>query len=229
MEHPKTNFNSYTVDSYFNDTVNVDLFLQSLNICYQNPTEIFERVLRINNVVFISKDTNSSNIKGYLFYNDRENLELTIANKLTKCIYNGYALINEPYRQTGALEELLEHSINFLKQKHKDLYKSLLFYAVTSNPIALRGYYKILKTVRPEKNKELTEEDLTVVTYLKDKLFVSTEVNGHPFTFKTELPQRYTNSLRQSITKSHIEEVNYLNKLGVNEINGDRFLFYWIS
>lgn len=229
MEHSPTNFQVNNVDSYFSETANADLFMQSLTECYQNPTEIFERVLRINNVVFISKDINSNDIKGYLFYSDTEALELTLENKLTKCIYNGYALINETYRQSGALQELLEYSINSLKQAHKGYYQSLLFYAVTSNPIALRGYYKILKTVRPERNKELTEIDLAVVSYLKDKLFISTEVNGHPFTFKTGLPQRYINSIRQSILKSHIDEVNYLNELGVNESNGDRFLFYWTA
>ena len=227
--HPHTDFTVTTVDSYFRETANADLFLHSLNECYQNPIEIYDRVLCINNIAFISKDTNNNSIKGYLFYNDKEPLELTLANKLTKCIYNGYALINEPYRQTGALQELLEYSIDYLEQIHKNLYQSLLFYAVTSNPIALRGYYKILKTVRPEKGKEPTEEDLAVATYLKDKLFISTEVDRHPFTFKTGLPQRYTSSIRQSILKSHIDEVNYLNELGVNESNGDRFLFYWTS
>lgn len=229
MFQHQTDFIDDTVEHYFSDISNKESFQQSLTDCYQNPQEILDRVLRINCTVFVSQDTTEKCIKGYLFFNDTEKLELNVDGKLTKCIYNGFALVNKRYRQTGALQELIEYSMEFLKKVHNKPNRSLLFYAVTSNPIALRGYYKILLTARPQIDKELNEEDLKVAAYLKDKFFAPTEVNGHPFTFKTGLPQRYTSSVRQTINKSNIDEANYLNRLGINEGNGDRFLFYWTA
>lgn len=223
-----TIFTVNNVDNYFKQDSNIDSFLKSLTQCYQNPDEIFQRVLSTNNIVFTSIDSDTHQIKGYLFYSDKENVEVTFENNLTKCIYNGYALVNELYRQSGTLHEILLYSTDYIKKSYENSYTTLLFYAVTSNPIALRSYYKIFKTVRPLQNGQLTEEDLMVAATLKSKLFINTKTNGHPFTFKTELPQRYVDSIRKTFVKSNLNEMNFLNSLSIDESSGDRFLFYWI-
>lgn len=226
MEYLLTEIKIDNVDSYFNQSNNVVLFLQSLNECYLNADEIFQRVITVNNRVFILSDSKSHQIIGYLFYCDNEYFEVNFKNNPTKCIYNGYALINSAYRQTGALKELLIYSTNYLKQEINGI-ESLMFYAVTSNPIALRSYCNVFNTVRPLRNGQLTDEDKTIAMILKNKLFIETETNGHPFTFKTKLPQRYTDTIRQTLNNSNIEEVTFLKNLNINESNGDRFLFYW--
>ena len=224
----QTYFVIKSTEEFFEEWDNVELFLNALTNCYQNPREVLNRILSVNNKVFVSTDTHNNHIKGYLFYNDKANTEINIADKIYKCIYNGYALINEKYRQTGALQELLEYSVACLKELHEKNGYSLLFYAVTSNPIALRGYYRILKDVSPQISKELTDEDLQVWDFLKSQLFVSTATGSVPFVLKTGLPQRYAASMRRTIKTSLVGEIDYLNSLGVNEENGDRFLFYWL-
>jgi hypothetical protein len=216
------------VISYFGVDINVHLFLESLTLCYQNPTEIFDRIIEVNDTVFILKDLNEENkIKGYIFYNTKENLEIVVNGILKKCIYNGYALVNEAYRQTGALNDLLLYATQFYVDKYNGSYETLLFYAITSNPIAIRSYYKTFNNIRPLINETLTTEDLVIAENLKSKLFIYTENNGHPFTFKTYLPQRYTEKVRETFINTRIEEVGFLNTLGVDEKSGDRFLFYW--
>jgi hypothetical protein len=217
------------VIKYFKTDENKRLFLNSLNDCYQNPLEIFSRVSKINNNIFVLKNNENKAIKGYLFFCDKENAHFDFNDLLTKQIYNGYALINEPYRQTGALKELLLYATNFYIKKYNQKFKQLLFYAVTSNPIALRGYYKIFPTVRPLQNGQISDDDLLIADQLKANLFIEAENNGHPFTFKTNLPQRYVENIRKTFIKSELNELEFLNNLNINEQSGDRFLFYWIT
>lgn len=215
------------VRDYFQTAENKKQFLISLTECYQNPLEIFKRVSSVNNNIFVFKDSEKNAIKGYLFFNDKENTLSLINNLLTKQIYNGYALINKSYRQTGALKVLLLFATNFYKKQYIDHYGQLLFYAVTSNPIVLRGYYRMFPSIRPLLSGQIFEDDLLIADRLKANLFIDYENNGHPFALKTSLPQRYAENIRQTFRKSGLKEIKFLEDLNINEQRGDKLLYYW--
>ena len=219
-----------SVRDYFQQSHNTQNFLSSLEECYKNSSGLFQRIIAVNDTVFIMADFEYENqIIGYLFYTDRENIEITVNEKLTRCIYNGYAFIKESYRKTGALKNLLLFATDFYKEKYSGGYLQLLFYAVTSNPFALRGYYNVFETARPSQDGLLTQDDLLIAEFLKKRLFIHTDQNQHPFTFKTDLPQRYRENFRKTFNRKDLEEVDFLNQLNIDESNGDRFLFYWTT
>ena len=218
------------VQDYFQQNHNTQTFIDSLEECYKNPLDLFQRITSVNDTVFVMTDSENENqVIGYLFYTDTENIEITINEELTRCIYNGYAFVNERFRKTGALKNLLLFATDFYKEKYTGSYSQLLFYAVTSNPFALRGYYNVFETARPSQDGLLTQNDLLIAESLKKRLFISTDQDQHPFTFKTNLPQRYQENFRKTLNQSSLDEVKFLDKLNISEGNGDRFLFYWTS
>jgi hypothetical protein len=223
MEENKDKFEFFNVSDYFSLEKNKNEFLCSLESCYKNPSDLFKRICFVNNNLIVLK--NELQTIGYLFFSDIENNYFSDTN--SKIIYNGYALIVENFRNSKSLQRLLHFSENYYENKYKNLFSEIIFFAVTSNPIALRAYYKAFTTVKPELNAELENTDLIIVSQLKKILNTTVEESENPFVLRTSLPQRYSENITIEIAKSNINESQILKNLNVDEKKGDRMLFYW--
>jgi len=216
------------VKTYFSSDMKKNNFMIELKKCYQNPHEIFQRVMKVNDLVFINKK-NNGDIKGYLFYSFINDQIITINDIMHKLIYNGYAFINEKYRTTGLLQELLLFSTNYFKSVYSETFDQLLFYAVTSNPIAYRSYLNTFNTLKPKPDERISDTDILITKFLREQLLIKNECTGNPFSIRTELPQRYNENMRQTLRAPQLPETQFMHKLHINEQNGDRLLFYWVA
>ncbi|GAA4465402.1 hypothetical protein GCM10023189_45990 [Nibrella saemangeumensis] len=192
---------------------------------YQNADELIERIFAINDTAFVA--IFQEKIIGILLFSYRSKHKVRAGERAYTAIYNGYAVTDLNYRNQGILQHLIANATNEFNQRISQENTRLLLYAITSNPFAVRAYWKVCEHIEPFPDGSYTDTGRIVVNQLKRELGISVEESMHPFKFTTSLPQRYSDFERQNFEFAPSKEKSFLDDLGITESIGDRLIFFW--
>jgi hypothetical protein len=192
---------------------------------YVNPSHLINRIYAVNDIAFVARI--NAEIVGVLLFNYHDRCLITVGNKSFLAIYNGYAVTDLKYRNQRIIQKLIAFATDEFNQRIQLLDSRLLLYAITSNPYALRAYRSVCDYMEPFSDGTYTEPGSYLVTQLKRELGISVYEDSHPFKFTTSLPQRYSLFEQVNLDKAPEAEKLFLQKLGVDEGQGDRVIFFW--
>ena len=200
-----------------------DLIRQS----YKNVAELIDRIYLVNDTAFVARDHDK--IVGILFFSFKNCTSFLIRDEKFTAIYNGYAVTDLDYRNSGVLQKLIQFATQFFCSRILADDSRLLLYAITSNPYALRAYRKVCPYMEPFENGSFTENGRLIAHQLKHDLGINRQDGEHPFTFNTSLPQRYSDFEQENLSNAPDKERLFLKALGINEQAGDRIVFFWLT
>ncbi len=220
-------FDCYENEAFLHNSVLKERLHNLISQSYRNVAELIDRIYSVNDTAFVAR--NHDKIVGILFFSFEHRTTFLIHAEKFTAIYNGYAVTDLYYRNSGVLQKLIQFATQFFCSRILADDSRLLLYAITSNPYALRAYRKVCPYMEPFEDGSFTDSGRLIARQLKQDLGINRLDGEHPFTFNTSLPQRYSDFEQQNLSNAPDKERLFLRSLGINEQAGDRILFFWLT
>lgn len=213
-----------------------DLFLQDDGLrksisqladqSYYDINPLLDRIYAVNDIAFVAKE--GQTVVGVLVFSFKNRIKIDIGGHSYTAIYNGFAVTSLHFRNQKIMQQLIVYATKEFNLRINSVSNELLFYAITSNPYALRAYRKISSYMEPFIDGSFSEKGSYLVSLLKGQLGLTVQEDIHPFKFTSSLPQRYSSFEKNNLTNAPVHEKTLLENLNVVEAFGDRVILFWI-